>query len=144
MGFRSRQLNGTCTRKLFYPLQMSGGTEGPGTSTRSWSAAPHWPTVDELQQERGREGGGVEGPRVPRLNISRLHSRPMNYSAGAICWASHLKHLPCQPVCERCWLTLLSCHRKLLVPPASPPPPPAQWPPFHLTPFRFPSPSCGL
>lgn len=37
------------------------------------------------------------------LNISHLQSNLMNYSGSAIYCASHLKHLPCQPVCQ-VWL----------------------------------------
>lgn len=36
------------------------------------------------------------------LNISHLQSDLMNYSDGAICCASHLKHLPCQLICQVC------------------------------------------
>lgn len=97
------------------PLQMSGGLSRPRASTSITVSCTARTLVDNCQKE-SRDAGGSEpcshscctksaerGHRmacVLCLNISHLQSDLMNYSTRAIYCASHLKHLPCQPVCQ--------------------------------------------
>lgn len=103
----------------FHPLQMSGGLTRPSASTSITVSSTGQTRVDNCQNE-SRDAGGSEpcshlrctksaerGQKtacVLCLNISHLQSDLMNYSDRAIYCASHLKHLPCQPVCQL-WLT---------------------------------------
>ena len=123
---RSCELKLHLHAEQLHPLQMSGGLARPraGTSiTVSWSWTAQT-LVENCQGEKLGTRGELDSspaatlhrkcwkrPRdglcVQCLNISHLQSNLMNYSDGAIYWASHLKHLPCQPVCQLC-LTLSS------------------------------------
>ncbi len=103
-----------------HPLQMSGGLAAARASSSITVSSTGQTLVDNCQKE-SRDAGGSEpcshscctksaerGHKmacVQCLNISHLQSNLMNYSDSAICCASHLKHLSCQPLCQ-VWLTL--------------------------------------
>lgn len=103
-----------------HPLQMSGGLARPRASSSITASSTAQTLVDKCQKEsrdaRGSEPcshshctksaeRGHKMACVLCLYISHLQSHLMNYSNGAIYCASHLKHLPCWPVCQ-VWLTL--------------------------------------
>lgn len=110
----------TCIPNSFIPSRCLEASLVPVSSSAHME-------VDKFQKERRDVGGsqprshsccsklakkGLKVVCVLCLNISHLQSRLMNNSDSAIYSASHLKHLPRQPLCWA-WLTL-SCHRKLL------------------------------
>lgn len=97
-----------------HPLQMSRGLARPRASTSITVSSTGQTLVDNCQKESRDAGGSVpcshscctksaeRGHKMACalcLNISHLQSNLMNYSDVAIYCASHLKHLPCQPVC---------------------------------------------
>lgn len=103
----------TCIQNSFIPSRCLEAWLVPVSSSAHME-------VDKFQKEGG-DGGrslphshsccsklderGLKVVYVLCLNISHLQSSLMNNSGGAIYSASHLKHLPCWPLCWA-WLTL--------------------------------------